>query len=326
MNGIPQMMEEDVFEKVSIVIPTLNRKEELRKCLHSVYRQDYPHLEVVVIDNGSKDGTQEMIGSEFPGVRFFRFERNIDACKARNFGVAKSSGAYVWFLDSDSVIHRDDCLSTMLSLIRLDDNVGSIGGTAYVFEDGSTKIVLPQRNSFDLFSDWDQESFQRVGCDFLPSSNLLMKKEILLKIGGFVELYGYLLEDNDLGIRIVKRGLKNITDRRTIAFHPYKPPPNNFRKAYLFYRNSFLYVFLNYQWTDWASIIADRLQRNWDRSKNRSGNKNELPPQRLADRLKIRLGFLSGLIVAFLFLFIPVCFWMKCRSTDYVAQYMGKKE
>jgi GT2 family glycosyltransferase len=317
-------MEKNAFEKVSVVIPTLNRKEELRKCLNSVFRQDYPHLEVVVVDNGSTDGTQEMIGSEFPDVRSFRFERNLYACKARNFGVAKSSGAYVWFLDSDAVIQREDCLSTMLSLIRSDDTIGSIGGTAYCFEDGSTKIVLPQRNRFDMFSDWDQESFQLVGCDFLPSSNLLMKREVLLKIGGFVEIYGYLLEDNDLGIRILKRGLKNITDRRTVAFHPYRPPLNTFKKAYRFYKNSFLYIFLNYQWKNWASIIADQLRRNGNRSKNGSGRTNELQPQRLAEKLKICLGFLSGLIVAFLFLFIPVCLWMKYRNINYVARYMGE--
>jgi hypothetical protein len=214
----------------------------------------------------------------------------------------------------------------MLSLARLDDRIGSIGGTAYFFGDGSTKIVLPRRNRFDMFSDWDRESFQLVECDFLPSSNLLMKKEVLLNIGGFVEVYGYLLEDNDLGIRIVKHGLKNITDRRTVAFHPYKPPLNNFKKAYLFYRNCFLYVFLNYQLKDWASVIAGGLQRNWDRSENRSGHRNELQPQRLADRLKIGLGFASGLIVAFLFLFRPVCLWMKHRNINYVAQYMGKNE
>jgi GT2 family glycosyltransferase len=319
-------METDTFEKVSIIIPTLNRRDELRKCLESIYRQDYPNFEVLIVDNGSTDGTKEMILGQYPDVRYFCFARNLYACKTRNFGVARSSGSHLWFLDSDSIVHREDCLSRMLELMKSDDNIGSFGGTAYVFEDGTTKMVLPRGNKFDMFSEWDQESFELVHCDFLPSSNLLMKKEVFLQVGGFVEIYRYLLEDNDLGIRILKRGLKNITDRRTVAFHPYKPPPNSFKKAYRFYRNSFLYVLLNDQWKDGISIMARRLQSDSNGLKNRSGHGDALRSQRLADRLKIRLGLLSGLIVAFLFLSVPVCLRVKYRKIDYVRQYMGENK
>jgi GT2 family glycosyltransferase len=279
---------------------------------------------VLIIDNGSTDGTKEMILCQYPDVRYFYFKKNFYACKTRNFGVARSSGSYVWFLDSDSIIHRDDCLSRMLELMKLDEKIGSIGGTIFSFGDRSTKIVLPVDNKFDVFDDWDQESFQLDECDFLPSSNLLMKKEVLLRIGGFVEIYRYLLEDNDIGIRIKKQGLKNITDRRTVALHPYKLPPSNFKKSYLFHKNSFLYVFLNYRWRDWASIIAYQFKKNRNGSKNRSKHRIVLQPQRLSARLKVYIGFLSGFVSFAIFMFIPVGLWTKYSKINYISQYMSK--
>jgi GT2 family glycosyltransferase len=314
------------LEKVSVVIPTHNRRNELKECLNSLYRQDYPNFEVLVIDNGSTDGTKEMILHQYPDVRYFRFKKNFYACKTRNFGVAQSLGSFVWFLDSDSIIHRDDCLSRMLELMKSDKKIGSIGGTIYSFENKSTKIVLPRDNKFDVFDDWDQESFQLDECDFLPSSNLLMRKEVLLRVGGFVEIYRYLLEDNDIGIRIKKQGLKNITDRRTVALHPFRSPQKDLRKSYLFYRNIFLYVFLNYRWENWVGIITEQLRKKLDGSRDRSQYGTTGEPKRLSERLKVYIGFLSGFVSVVIFMFIPVSLWIRSGKFNYITQYIGKND
>lgn len=58
-------------EKTSVIIPTFNRKSELRECLNSIYKQDYAIFEVLIFDNGSTDGTKEMIRNKYPNVRLF---------------------------------------------------------------------------------------------------------------------------------------------------------------------------------------------------------------------------------------------------------------
>ncbi len=85
---------------VSVIIPTYNRKETLLRALRSVLHQTRPPEEIIVVDDGSTDGTGAVVQQEFPSVRYLRQEnRGISA--ARNRGIREASGEWVAFLDSD---------------------------------------------------------------------------------------------------------------------------------------------------------------------------------------------------------------------------------
>jgi GT2 family glycosyltransferase len=312
-------VKKDTTEKVSIIIPAFNRKSELRKCLESVYKQDYQNFEILILDNGSADGTREMILGQYPGVRLFSNRKNLYACRTRNLGVSRCVGSYVWFLDSDVVVVNEHCLSTMMELIRSDEAIGGIGGTVYVFKDRTTGIALPRHNRFNMVEDWDRESFQLVECDFLPSSNLLMKKELLLKVGGFTEIYDYLLEDNDLGLKVMRFGLKNVADRRTVAFHPFKSGPVNIRRSYNFYRNVFLYVLLNFHYTKWPRIAADKLHSGHRFSRSNQATAPAIKNQTLAQEVIVILGMFLGLADV-IFLSIPVM-GILFGNGNYITKY-----
>ena len=168
-------------------------------------------------------------------------------------------------------------------------------------------------------ANWDQEMFQTVECDFLASSNLLMRKDLLLKVGGFTEIYGYLLEDNDLGFKITKSGLRNIADRRTIALHPFKSGPVKLRRSYNFYRNVFLCVLLNFHYTQWPRVMLDRVH-----SGHRVSTSNKQTGPMIEDRsLSQSLTAFSGMVLGFLdiiFLAIPIMkiIW---GDKDYITKY-----
>ncbi len=85
---------------ISVVIPTYNRRNLLRRALLSVFAQSLLPTEVVVIDDGSTDGTDAMIGREFPKVCYYRQE-NGGVSSARNLGLHHSTGDWLAFLDSD---------------------------------------------------------------------------------------------------------------------------------------------------------------------------------------------------------------------------------
>ncbi|MDA0724852.1 MAG: glycosyltransferase family A protein, partial [Verrucomicrobia bacterium] len=86
--------------KVSVVIPTYDRIDTLPRSLDSVINQTFYDWELIVVDDGSTDGTDEMILRDYPAVRFHRQE-NAGVSSARNSGVALASGAWIAFLDSD---------------------------------------------------------------------------------------------------------------------------------------------------------------------------------------------------------------------------------
>ena len=85
---------------VSVVIPTYNRAAQLPAAIESVLGQSYRPVEVIVVDDGSTDGTEALIRDRYPSVRFLR-QPNRGPAAARNAGIKSSSGCYIAFLDSD---------------------------------------------------------------------------------------------------------------------------------------------------------------------------------------------------------------------------------
>ncbi|MCX7097332.1 MAG: glycosyltransferase [Methylococcales bacterium] len=85
---------------ISVVIPSYNRCDLLRRAIQSVFAQTRLPSEVVVIDDGSTDGTRAMIQTEFPQVHYY-YQENQGVSSARNAGVLKTTGDWLAFLDSD---------------------------------------------------------------------------------------------------------------------------------------------------------------------------------------------------------------------------------
>ncbi|MDD5217603.1 MAG: glycosyltransferase [Candidatus Omnitrophica bacterium] len=86
--------------KISVMIPTYNRRERLKTAIRSVLAQTDVFFELIIIDDGSEDGTREMVLHEFPDVKYFSFE-NQGPAAARNRGIERASGEWMAFLDSD---------------------------------------------------------------------------------------------------------------------------------------------------------------------------------------------------------------------------------
>lgn len=87
---------------VSVVLPAFNVKNYVGEAIRSVEAQGYENLEIIVVDDGSQDGTADLVATEFPHVRLFR-KKNGGAATARNQGIRESRGEYIAFLDADDV-------------------------------------------------------------------------------------------------------------------------------------------------------------------------------------------------------------------------------
>lgn len=89
---------------VSIVIPTHNRADMLQRALDSALAQTHPHLEIIVVDDGSKDNTAEVVQAyqeKHPNVKYLKNETALGACPTRNRGIMAATGKYTSFLDDD---------------------------------------------------------------------------------------------------------------------------------------------------------------------------------------------------------------------------------
>lgn len=97
--------EEKYMKKFSLIIPTYNRAHLIGRTIESCLNQTYPHFEIIVIDDGSTDNTEEIVKAfQSPKIKYYKIS-NSERGFARNFGVSKADGEYVSFHDSDDILY-----------------------------------------------------------------------------------------------------------------------------------------------------------------------------------------------------------------------------
>jgi glycosyltransferase involved in cell wall biosynthesis len=127
---------------VSVIIPCYNQARFLGEAIESVLSQSYPHFEVVVVDDGSTDNTQE-VASRYPGVRCIRQE-NRGLAGARNEGIRRSRGSYLVFLDADDRL-LPEALEAGLRELKAHPECAFVSGLwKVVASDGSVLFTPPQ--------------------------------------------------------------------------------------------------------------------------------------------------------------------------------------
>lgn len=105
-------------ELISVIIPSYNRAGVIKDCLESVLGQTWRNIEVIVVDDGSSDGTEELIrGIGDQRLRYYGYTPNRGACYARNYGAERSQGEYIAFQDSDD-LWQPDKLERQLRFMR----------------------------------------------------------------------------------------------------------------------------------------------------------------------------------------------------------------
>lgn len=182
---------------ISIIIPVKNEEKYINKCLVAVELVDYPKhkYEIIVVDNNSCDNTTNIVKKFDNVILLEKMSGTIGAI--RNFGVKHAKGEILAFLDGDCV-PDDEWLRIGCNYLNKDKNVGCIGFA----------ISAPSPNDSWVEKTWykmGSSSKYREICDvkWLSSFNLILKKDIFFKVGGFDESLKT-CEDADLGYKLNK--------------------------------------------------------------------------------------------------------------------------
>jgi len=214
-------MNTEKIEKVSVIIPTHNQKEILAKTLDHLILQDYPkdQYEIIVVDDGSTDGTQEMVesktGSKISLRRLYQKQRGPHF--ARNLGIEKARGEIIIFVDSDIFTAPN----FITEHVRFHQKFGD------VVVSGPTVRTDNLDNVFDNMNRKKVKKllFDLSGPSFI-TSNLSAKRKFLISAGGFDEEFtGFGWHDWELGLRLKKLGLKAKRNIDAIVYH-YKKKIN----------------------------------------------------------------------------------------------------
>ena len=177
--------------RISVIIPSLNQGEFIESTLRSVIDQNYPGLELIVMDGGSKDRTLEILGHFAPHIAYWESTGDQGQSHAINKGLARSTGDVWCYLNSDDLL-APGSLARIGELFR-DPTVDWIGGISVIFDEHSERgTVTPQetKSQKEILTPWSR-SVEHV----FPCSNVCyMRRSIYEKLGGFDESYGYSMD------------------------------------------------------------------------------------------------------------------------------------
>jgi glycosyltransferase involved in cell wall biosynthesis len=191
---------------VAVVVPNFNKAKTLRVCLESVFGQSVAPVEVVVVDDGSSDGSVG-IAREFP-CRVVVQEVNRGPSAARNVGVASCSAPLVFFVDSDTALDRE-AIGEAVAVLRSSPGVGMVQGiyeAEPLFDDGPVEAY---RVAFEHF--WRRRSVGRSRAATLFAASLI-PRSVFEEVGGFDETLRT-GEDAEFGTRMPDRYRLVVTDR-----------------------------------------------------------------------------------------------------------------
>jgi len=185
-----------IFPEISVVIPTFNRAALLPQAIDSVLSQSYTDFELIVVDDGSTDSTQEVL-SGYQGVKYL-FQENRGVSAARNLGIRMARGRYICFLDSDDLWLRDK-LKEQIRLMRDNPQI-KVSYTDEIWMRRGKRVNQGKRHR--KYSGWILPRLLPL-CLISPSS-VMIEKRVFEEVGLFDESLP-VCEDYDLWLRIGSR-------------------------------------------------------------------------------------------------------------------------
>ncbi len=218
-----------MLPKVFVVILNFNRADETIECVESVKRSDYDNYGILLVDNGSTDGSLQVLRQRFPDLEMIQNGENLGYAEGNNRGIhhALNRGCdYVLILNNDTVVaetalrllveegekHQEATL--LAPQVRFYDRPNLIDSC------GTEMDWFRLKPRLGHYGKEDQGRFQRIEeKEIIPGSALLLKKKIFGEVGFFDERFFLIHEDADLCLRNLRKNFKNIVVPKALVYH-----------------------------------------------------------------------------------------------------------
>jgi GT2 family glycosyltransferase len=206
---------------VSIIIVSYNTQALLKQCLISVFEKTQNvNFEVIVVDNASCDGSQQMLKDDFPNVLLIESPENLGFGRANNEGIKIAKGRNILFLNSDTLL-LNNAIKILSDYLDENESAGACGGNLYnefmkptLSYDMKFPSISQEFRIYKLLN-WKNREFNTKKNTFevayITGADLMVKKSVLDKVGVFFNRFFMYYEDTELCFRIHKAGYKIIS-------------------------------------------------------------------------------------------------------------------
>ncbi len=230
--------------RVTALIITYNRSELLSRCLDSLAMQDFPSLQVVVVDNNSTDGTSTMIREQYDWIQYIGLDENIGIA-ARNRGAEEADGDLILSLDDDSELPSSTSVSRIVEKFEENPDLGA-ASFRIIDEDGTEDPWFVWERDGSIREGYLSPTF--IGC------GAAIRPEMFERIGGYWEPYFMHLEERDFALRILDSGSEvRYFPTVSVIHHSRDARRENSRFIYYVTRNTFWYIWRNFPF--WLALL-----------------------------------------------------------------------
>jgi N-acetylglucosaminyl-diphospho-decaprenol L-rhamnosyltransferase len=257
--------------RAALVIVNYNTAGDLRKCLESA-REMLPGFEIVVVDNGSTDGSGEMVLGEFPVVRLEENPGNPGYASACNRGIEATQEPYVFILNSD-VEFPQGGLDAVLDYMDASPDVGALGPMV-LNSDGSAQMSCRRFPSMlenlvhgFLGDIWPENPFTRSyqmkglcrdepsEVDWVSGAAMLLRREAAERVGGFDETYFMYVEDVDICWRLRDAGYRVVYNPAFRLLHHIGRTSSQQSVRMLYHHHRSMFIFFRKRYRGWKGLM-----------------------------------------------------------------------
>jgi GT2 family glycosyltransferase len=256
----PNLEDVLIWPAVLAVIVNWNGKDDVLECLRSLVNANYPKdkFKILVVDNGSSDGSQAAISKTYPDVALIKNSKNLGYVRAVNQGIHQGLDwdvEYVWICNNDIIVH-EDALTQLVKIGQSDTKIGVVAPVVYSYRQPQTIDNIGYKINFwigrlkklkykeSIFSD-PRSRMNDVDSN-LGCSNII-KTSLIQTIGMFNPIYKIYFEETDYNVRAIRSGFRVVIARNTKVWHKTAATMDKFlfKRAYLLLRNLLIFEILN---------------------------------------------------------------------------------
>jgi GT2 family glycosyltransferase len=236
-----------------------NNRSYLEPCLRSLYQCGLIRtIEVVVVDNGSTDGSQQMLKELFPDVMIVQNRGNVGLSRATNQGIQQTTGRYVLLLNNDTIVNEPS-LEAMIKFMELTPDAGAVGGKLLnpdgSFQGGGScfsslfqEFLIATRLGEFLYEGYPshKDNGRETVVDWLSSACLLVRRIVFSQIGFLDEQYFIYGDETDFQFRLKQANWKVYYLPRVTTIHYGGRSMDRWRRRKMVYRGKMLFYKKNY--------------------------------------------------------------------------------
>lgn len=244
-----------MLPKVAIIILNWNGKNDTIECLESLEHITYPNYEILLVDNGSTDGSVNCFKERYPGIDLIINEKNLGYAEGNNVGIRRAmekAADYILLQNNDTIVDPE-FLSELIRVAKSDLEIGFAGPMVYYYNyNGRKDVINFAGGKLNMWkgitkhiglNEIDTGQYNEIKeVDYIEGSCLLLRKEMLIKIGLLDPVYFAYWEDNDWCRRGFAAGYRSVFVPKAKIWHKTSASNIGTTKLYYLTRNRIWFI------------------------------------------------------------------------------------